>query len=326
MHTCTHVHLCKGQTACAPPVCTPPPSLGSLRWRRSHLRPGGVCASGSGSGRVAGASPRAGPRCCDPWPSPAGLAPRACSARRLRSRTTGPCLRGSRTPGAAPEAPEPLRVPCTQEPRSAWLQPRADRHLSPSLPGRGIITPVGGAKGARTAPLQCVSMAEGHTKPVLCVDATDELLFTGSKGGWDPGWPRGLRVSQLPAPSARDRSQGDENLLLLGLRAPPPQASPPSWPWGLHPYLPPERPEACHHSRLHPPPHLPRHLGPRISHGDSPSNRRGCLPAAVLYPQTCMAGERAASLGEAAGPRVFPEVHLPLLAHWPVGGTWRALL
>uniref|UniRef100_A0A452F266 Kinesin family member 21B n=1 Tax=Capra hircus TaxID=9925 RepID=A0A452F266_CAPHI len=48
-------------------------------------------------------------------------------------------------------------------------------------PVRGIITPVGGAKGARTAPLQCVSMAEGHTKPVLCVDATDELLFTGSK-------------------------------------------------------------------------------------------------------------------------------------------------
>lgn len=47
---------------------------------------------------------------------------------------------------------------------------------------RGIINPVGGTKNARTAPLQCVSMAEGHTKPVLCLDATDELLFTGSKG------------------------------------------------------------------------------------------------------------------------------------------------
>ncbi|EHH22063.1 hypothetical protein EGK_05253 [Macaca mulatta] len=58
----------------------------------------------------------------------------------------------------------------------------ADEHaLSPSLLGRGIISPVGGAKGARTAPLQCVSMAEGHTKPILCLDATDELLFTGSK-------------------------------------------------------------------------------------------------------------------------------------------------
>uniref|UniRef100_A0A4X1SKW8 Kinesin motor domain-containing protein n=1 Tax=Sus scrofa TaxID=9823 RepID=A0A4X1SKW8_PIG len=40
----------------------------------------------------------------------------------------------------------------------------------------------GATKGARTAPLQCVSMAEGHTKPILCLDATDELLFTGSKG------------------------------------------------------------------------------------------------------------------------------------------------
>ncbi|XP_052593030.1 kinesin-like protein KIF21B isoform X6 [Peromyscus californicus insignis] len=55
----------------------------------------------------------------------------------------------------------------------------SDSSLSEVL--RGIITPIGGAKGARTAPLQCVSMAEGHTKPILCLDATDELLFTGSK-------------------------------------------------------------------------------------------------------------------------------------------------
>ncbi|XP_043932542.1 kinesin-like protein KIF21B isoform X2 [Protopterus annectens] len=46
---------------------------------------------------------------------------------------------------------------------------------------KGVINPVGGAKGARTAPLQCVFVAEGHSKPVLCLDATDELLFTGSK-------------------------------------------------------------------------------------------------------------------------------------------------
>ncbi|PIO36278.1 hypothetical protein AB205_0174720 [Aquarana catesbeiana] len=46
---------------------------------------------------------------------------------------------------------------------------------------RGVISPVGGLKGTRTAPLQCVAIAEGHTKPVLCVDATEELLFTGSK-------------------------------------------------------------------------------------------------------------------------------------------------
>uniref|UniRef100_K7GIN5 Kinesin family member 21B n=1 Tax=Pelodiscus sinensis TaxID=13735 RepID=K7GIN5_PELSI len=46
---------------------------------------------------------------------------------------------------------------------------------------RGLINPVSSAKSARTAPLQCISVAEGHSKPVLCVDATDELLFSGSK-------------------------------------------------------------------------------------------------------------------------------------------------
>ncbi|XP_012826383.1 kinesin-like protein KIF21B isoform X5 [Xenopus tropicalis] len=46
---------------------------------------------------------------------------------------------------------------------------------------RGIISQFGGLKSMRTAPLQCVAIAEGHTKPVLCVEATDELLFTGSK-------------------------------------------------------------------------------------------------------------------------------------------------
>uniref|UniRef100_A0A8B9RN53 Kinesin family member 21B n=1 Tax=Astyanax mexicanus TaxID=7994 RepID=A0A8B9RN53_ASTMX len=45
----------------------------------------------------------------------------------------------------------------------------------------GVISPISGLKGGRTAPLQCVAMAEGHSKPVLCLDATDELLFTGSK-------------------------------------------------------------------------------------------------------------------------------------------------
>ncbi|KAK7915957.1 hypothetical protein WMY93_011718 [Mugilogobius chulae] len=55
----------------------------------------------------------------------------------------------------------------------------SDSSLSEVL--RGVISPLGGVKGTRTAPLQCVSVAEGHSKPVLCVDATDQLLFTGSK-------------------------------------------------------------------------------------------------------------------------------------------------
>ncbi|XP_044870361.1 kinesin-like protein KIF21B [Mauremys mutica] len=46
---------------------------------------------------------------------------------------------------------------------------------------KGLINPVGGARSAWTAPLQCSSLAEGHSKPILCVDATDELLFSRSK-------------------------------------------------------------------------------------------------------------------------------------------------
>ncbi|KAM9845518.1 kinesin-like protein KIF21A [Aulostomus maculatus] len=53
---------------------------------------------------------------------------------------------------------------------------------SPVFEGhRGVINPVTAPKSSRGAKLQCVYVAEGHTKPVLCVDATDDLLFTGSK-------------------------------------------------------------------------------------------------------------------------------------------------
>nr|XP_032662079.1 kinesin-like protein KIF21B [Chelonoidis abingdonii] len=47
--------------------------------------------------------------------------------------------------------------------------------------GRGLINPMGGARSTRTAPLQCISVLEGRSKTVLCVDATDELLFSGYK-------------------------------------------------------------------------------------------------------------------------------------------------
>ncbi|XP_055009543.1 kinesin-like protein KIF21A isoform X2 [Boleophthalmus pectinirostris] len=53
---------------------------------------------------------------------------------------------------------------------------------SPVFEGhRGVINPFTTQKNNRGAKLQCVYVAEGHTKPVLCVDATDDLLFTGSK-------------------------------------------------------------------------------------------------------------------------------------------------
>uniref|UniRef100_W5LEI9 Kinesin family member 21A n=1 Tax=Astyanax mexicanus TaxID=7994 RepID=W5LEI9_ASTMX len=45
----------------------------------------------------------------------------------------------------------------------------------------GVINPVPVSKSSRGATLQCVHVAEGHSKAVLCVDSTDDLLFTGSK-------------------------------------------------------------------------------------------------------------------------------------------------
>ncbi|XP_069705904.1 kinesin-like protein KIF21A isoform X6 [Phaenicophaeus curvirostris] len=45
----------------------------------------------------------------------------------------------------------------------------------------GIINPFPTSKCIKSSPLQCIYTAEGHTKAVLCVDATDDLLFTGSK-------------------------------------------------------------------------------------------------------------------------------------------------
>ncbi|ETE65313.1 Kinesin-like protein KIF21A, partial [Ophiophagus hannah] len=45
---------------------------------------------------------------------------------------------------------------------------------------RGIINPVS-SKYVRPSPVQCIYIAEGHMKAVLCVDSTDDLLFTGSK-------------------------------------------------------------------------------------------------------------------------------------------------
>ncbi|CDQ83470.1 unnamed protein product [Oncorhynchus mykiss] len=46
---------------------------------------------------------------------------------------------------------------------------------------RGVVNPVSSPKISHAARLQCVHVAEGHTKPVMCVDCTDDLLFTGSK-------------------------------------------------------------------------------------------------------------------------------------------------
>ncbi|KAM3926338.1 kinesin-like protein KIF21A isoform 5-T5 [Leptodactylus fuscus] len=46
---------------------------------------------------------------------------------------------------------------------------------------RGVINPFPTCRGSKSSLIQCIHIAEGHNKAVLCVDATDDLLFTGSK-------------------------------------------------------------------------------------------------------------------------------------------------
>uniref|UniRef100_A0A8L0DTQ5 Kinesin family member 21A n=1 Tax=Oncorhynchus mykiss TaxID=8022 RepID=A0A8L0DTQ5_ONCMY len=67
----------------------------------------------------------------------------------------------------------------------AWSSMGAERRSlerSPLTRRRiGVVNPVSSPKISHAARLQCVHVAEGHTKPVMCVDCTDDLLFTGSK-------------------------------------------------------------------------------------------------------------------------------------------------
>ncbi|XP_077373306.1 kinesin-like protein KIF21A isoform X4 [Festucalex cinctus] len=57
--------------------------------------------------------------------------------------------------------------------------------LSPAFSSKmlsvGVIHPVASTKSRSASLLQCVHVAEGHSKAVLCVESTDDLLFTGSK-------------------------------------------------------------------------------------------------------------------------------------------------
>ncbi|XP_061678354.1 kinesin-like protein KIF21A isoform X5 [Syngnathoides biaculeatus] len=53
--------------------------------------------------------------------------------------------------------------------------------FSSKMSSVGVIYPVTSTKSRSPSQLQCVHVAEGHSKAVLCVDCTDDLLFTGSK-------------------------------------------------------------------------------------------------------------------------------------------------
>ncbi|XDV25320.1 hypothetical protein PO909_029252, partial [Leuciscus waleckii] len=71
------------------------------------------------------------------------------------------------------------RSPLTRRRAQDRSQNPADKTRTMDKPG--AVSPVQASRSSRAARLQCVHVAEGHTKPLLCVDSTDDLLFTGSK-------------------------------------------------------------------------------------------------------------------------------------------------
>ncbi|XP_047431510.1 kinesin-like protein KIF21A isoform X2 [Mugil cephalus] len=90
--------------------------------------------------------------------------------------------RGTAVPASHIPAPVHTAPASTTETKTKASDHRSVLDESPVFEGhRGVINPVTAPKNSRGAKLQCVYVAEGHTKPVLCVDATDDLLFTGSK-------------------------------------------------------------------------------------------------------------------------------------------------
>ncbi|XP_008289667.1 kinesin-like protein KIF21A isoform X2 [Stegastes partitus] len=82
------------------------------------------------------------------------------------------------SPGVEKRAPEPS--PLSRRKTYDKAQAAADRAKVKEIK-QGVINPVPSTKSSRSATLQCVHVAEGHSKAVLCVDCTDDLLFTGSK-------------------------------------------------------------------------------------------------------------------------------------------------
>ncbi|XP_042351710.1 kinesin-like protein KIF21A isoform X3 [Plectropomus leopardus] len=88
-------------------------------------------------------------------------------------------ISGSRpSSGVEKRAPEPS--PLSRRKTYDKAQAAADKAKVKDIK-QGIINPVPATKSSRSATLQCVHVAEGHSKAVLCVDCTDDLLFTGSK-------------------------------------------------------------------------------------------------------------------------------------------------
>ncbi|XP_077194330.1 kinesin-like protein KIF21A isoform X12 [Paroedura picta] len=108
-------------------------------------------------------------------PSPSSL------PSKIGSMSRQPSLTEKKIPEPSPLSKRKAFEKSSDKPKSKEQKQSDESDSSLSEVHRGIINPFPPSKCVRSSPLQCIHIAEGHTKAVLCVDSTDDLLFTGSK-------------------------------------------------------------------------------------------------------------------------------------------------
>ncbi|XP_043823764.1 kinesin-like protein KIF21A isoform X2 [Dromiciops gliroides] len=126
-------------------------------------------------------------------PEPSPLTKRKAFERAEKSKTreqkhsdSGTSEASLSPPSSPPSRPRNelnvfSRLTVSQGNTSVQQDKSDDSDSSLSEVHRGIINPFPASKSIKSSPLQCIHIAEGHTKAVLCIDSTDDLLFTGSK-------------------------------------------------------------------------------------------------------------------------------------------------
>ncbi|XP_078664559.1 kinesin-like protein KIF21A isoform X3 [Branchiostoma floridae x Branchiostoma belcheri] len=112
------------------------------------------------------------------------------------SRTNSTSDTGSDMTITPPGSPTSLRPPD----QNVFARLSAPSN-SPHKLDKGSINPYNSGRSAsRSSPLTCMHLAEGHTKAVLSVDATDDLLFSASKDRTVKVWNlvTGQEIMTLP--------------------------------------------------------------------------------------------------------------------------------
>ncbi|CAB3377762.1 Hypothetical predicted protein [Cloeon dipterum] len=120
------------------------------------------------------------------------------------TRVTSASLREQGIDATPPSSPPTFRRSVSREEKNVFSRlTSATGATRDEKPGHGIISQFGG-RMAHKSPLICTHVAEGHSKAVLSVDATEDLLFSSSKD-------RTVKVWDLNQGRERDSLNGHPN-------------------------------------------------------------------------------------------------------------------